>query len=338
MTLSAATEAVGSFSRCRVHVIGDLMLDEYVWGTVRRISPEAPVPVLDVSRRSYSAGGAANTAANVVSLSGTVALCGVVGEDEQALLLDGALSEAGIQERALHRHSGRPTTTKTRLVAQHQQVARMDVEVRTPVDHEMEDQLLAWVQAAGARRDALVLSDYAKGVVTPRLAASCLAAAHAAGQPSVVDPKGSDFAKYRGATVITPNTHELEVAVGREVDTEDKLAHAAEQVLDSLGGTALLVTRGAQGMTLYRLGQPPAHFAATARNVYDVTGAGDTVVGTLALALAAGLRLDAAVWLANRAAGVVVGRLGTHALRPDELLAAIAEPPIDLALASPSCT
>ena len=313
-------DILAAFPGKRVLVVGDVMLDEYIWGEVRRISPEAPVPVVEVHRRTYAPGGAANTARNVVSLSGRALLAGVVGRDQQAEKLREALTRCGVDAEGLFVDDERPTTTKTRIVAYNQQIVRVDSEQRAPLRIELEDTLLRWVEKRLAEADACVLSDYDKGVVSPRLAECFIRLACEAGNPVIVDPKGTDYTKYRGATLVTPNVHEAERALNHEINGDSDLLEVGQRVLDILEGSALLITRGSQGMSLFLNGAEPTHVPAVARNVFDVTGAGDTVVSALALALAAGAAFEDAARLANLAASIVVGKVGTATVTRDELL------------------
>jgi D-beta-D-heptose 7-phosphate kinase/D-beta-D-heptose 1-phosphate adenosyltransferase len=255
----------------------------------------------------------------VVSLSGHALLGGVVGRDHQATRLSEALQQSGIESLGLLVDEDRPTTTKTRIVAHSQQVVRVDSEACTPLAAELEDRLLQWAERALGTADACILSDYNKGIISARLATAIICLAREAGRPVVVDPKGTNYSKYRGATVVTPNIYEAQRALDAEVDDEQDLLGVGQRLLDILGGAALLITRGAQGMSLFTGQAPPLHIPANARNVYDVTGAGDTVVSMLALALAAGAALEQAVDLANRAAGIVVGKLGTATVSLSEL-------------------
>jgi D-glycero-beta-D-manno-heptose-7-phosphate kinase len=308
----------------RVLVVGDVILDEYVWGEVKRISPEAPVPVVDIRSQSHVPGGAGNAAANVVSLGGTALLGGVVGEDAAADSLAEALRRGGVDAGGLVREPGRRTTTKTRVIAHSQHVVRFDREHKAALSAAAEEALLRWADRHLREADACVLSDYAKGVVTERVAAHVLAGARRAGKPVVVDPKAADYARYRGATVLKPNLAEAERFLGREVAGADGLDEAGRRLAGLLDGTAVLITRGAEGMSLFRRGAGPLHVPAVARHVFDVTGAGDTVVSTLALVLAAGAPLEQAVCLANLAAGVAVGKVGTATVTPAELREAVA--------------
>lgn len=311
---------VEQFHGCRVVVIGDVMLDEYVHGAVSRISPEAPVPVLEVRAHDWRLGGAANAAAGIQALGGTTTLIGVVGKDETAAILADRLNHHGIAS-AVVVDPDRPTTKKTRLVAQQQQIVRVDHEQRHPVAGAIAGSVRQAIAQAMHGAQACVLSDYAKGVVTGEIARHAIEAARAAGVPVIVDPKQRSFAAYRGATVITPNLHELEAAAPGVVPFE--AARAAAGVLAELAGSALLVTRSADGMTLFRGDREPFHVAAMAKEVFDVTGAGDTVVATIALALGAGVALEQAVELASIAAAISVSKRGTSTVGPAELLTAI---------------
>jgi len=320
MTQGGEDEIVSAFAGKCILIVGDVMLDEYVWGKVRRISPEAPVPVLDFTHRTCQPGGAANTAANVLSLGGRALLGGAVGADPQGKQLLDLLRAAGGDIQGLVVAEGHWTTTKTRLLAHNQQVVRVDYERPDPLPAAREDELLDWAQRQMHRIDACVLSDYAKGVVSPRLAERFIQLARENGKPVLVDPKGTNFTKYRGATLVKPNLHEVERFLNHEVKEEAALLEAGRRLVEVLEGSAVLITRGAEGMCLFRPDAPMVHIPSTAQAVFDVTGAGDTVAGTLALALAAGAELEPAARLANRAAGIVVGKVGTAQVTPQELL------------------
>jgi D-beta-D-heptose 7-phosphate kinase/D-beta-D-heptose 1-phosphate adenosyltransferase len=321
--MSIAASTVEKLRDRRVLVVGDVMIDEYLRGEVQRVSPEAPVPVLDLRATEHRLGGAANTAANLARLGAQVTLAGVVGNDDGASVLQRALAQAGITAR-LSIDGARPTTRKTRLVAGGQQIARVDTELRHPISGDVERDLAAAITAELERAEAVILSDYGKGVITHELAQATIRGGRRRNVPVVVDPKQRDFSIYAGAAVITPNLHELEHATGQTVTTLEEIDAAAARLAGALAGTALLVTRGAAGMTVYRDGIRGAHAAATAREVFDVTGAGDTVVATLTLGLAAGLSLEDAMILASLAAGISVSRRGTSTVGPDELAAAVA--------------
>ena len=301
-----------------VLTIGDVMLDEYVWGEVQRISPEAPVPVVQVQRRTHVPGGAANAAAGIVALGGRALLGGVVGADVHAEHLREALAEKNLGTDGLVVDPSRPTTTKTRVIAHSQQVVRTDAEDRSPLPPEVETALAGWAAAHLPEVDSVVLSDYAKGVVSPALARRVIALARGHGKPVVVDPKGTDYAKYSGATVITPNAHDAGQAANVHVHDDRDLLEAARRITAVCDGARLLVTRGAAGMTLFGPDER-ADIAAEAHEVYDVTGAGDTVVAVLAVALGQGLTLEDAVRVANAAAGIAVEKVGTATVTFDEL-------------------
>lgn len=312
-------EIVAAFSKKTVLIVGDVMLDEYIWGDVQRISPEAPVPVVEVKRRTFAPGGAANVAANVAGLGGRVLLVGVLGTDPQAEQLRGILRQHGVGVEGLITDPARPTTVKTRVIAHSQQVVRVDAETRDTIASDLEDQVLRWVEGYLPASDVCVISDYAKGVVSPRLARELIGRARNANVPVIVDPKTNDLTKYQGATLITPNLNETQQAAGVAIADEATLLVAGQKLLSVLSGTALLVTRGAQGMSLFVNGQPPVHVAAEAREVFDVTGAGDTALVTFALSLAAGASMEEAMRLANKAAGIVVGKIGTATVSVEEL-------------------
>jgi D-beta-D-heptose 7-phosphate kinase/D-beta-D-heptose 1-phosphate adenosyltransferase len=314
---------VERFRDCRVLVIGDVMLDEYLRGDVSRISPEAPVPVVEVRAHDWRLGGAANAAANIQALGGVTTLVGVVGKDDTAAILAERLAHHGVTS-AVVADGERPTSKKTRIVAQQQQIVRVDHEKRHPVAGAVAGELRRAIDQAMRGAQACVLSDYAKGVITPDIARHAIDAARAAGIPVIVDPKQRNFTVYRGATVITPNLHELEVAAHGIVPFE--LERAATSVLAEIDGSALLVTRSADGMTLFRAGRPPVHVSAMAKEVFDVTGAGDTVVATVALALAARVPIEQAIELASIAAAISVSKRGTSTVSPGELTTAIDAP------------
>lgn len=313
-------ELVTALSGRGVLVIGDVMLDEYIWGRVQRISPEAPVPIVEIQHRTYLAGGAANVATNVVSLGGRVLLGGVVGRDNPAIELRKTLDQCGVDTMGLMVDEERPTTLKTRIIAHNQQVVRVDAERRMPLSENVEERLLTWIEKALPFVSTCVLSDYGKGVVSPQLAQYLIKLASQQGKPVIVDPKGSNYSKYRGATLITPNLLEAKQAAKLTIDEENDLRAISRQLLALLEGSALLITQGMQGMSLFQTGADRVHIPAMAQTVFDVTGAGDTVISTLALALAAQIDLNQAVRLANLAASIVVGKVGTATVTMQELL------------------
>lgn len=326
LTHQAVETLLASFVGKHVVVVGDVMLDEYVRGDVARISPEAPVPVVDLTERQLMPGGAANAAANIVSLGAKATIVGVVGADGPADQLRVAMKERGIATDALVVTKERPTTHKLRIVARSQQIVRVDVESREKLSAESDARLVAQIKESAEGAHALVISDYAKGVVTDSVIKACIETAHTLGIPLVVDPKTRDFSKYAGATIITPNVLELEVASGVSTHNRDQaIVDAGSGLLPSVKGSSILVTRGAAGMTLLSAGAEPLHLPTVARSVFDVTGAGDTVVGTLTLALAAKVAMVPALILASHAASIAVGRPGTVAVTTEELLASFAE-------------
>jgi rfaE bifunctional protein kinase chain/domain len=306
----------------RVLVLGDVMLDEFVWGRVGRISPEAPVPVVQVTAQSFHLGGAGNVASNVRSLGGEAVLAGAVGEDAAGERVREALAAAGVEPRLLALGGGRPTTVKTRIVAHGQQVVRTDREDASDLPTAAEAALVEEVREELATASALVVSDYQKGVVTASLLRRVLPLARRRRVPVLVDPKVRHFCLYRGVTVVTPNQLEAEQATGLRLHEPGALEAAGRLILSRLACRAVLVTRGESGLSLFERGRPPVHVPAAAREVFDVTGAGDTVIATMALALAGGGTVAEAAALANCAAGVVVGKVGTAQASPSEVLAA----------------
>jgi D-beta-D-heptose 7-phosphate kinase/D-beta-D-heptose 1-phosphate adenosyltransferase len=309
--------AMPRFDQAQVLVVGDVMLDRYWYGGTSRISPEAPVPVVKVDHTDDRPGGAGNVALNISALGSGATLVGVTGEDEAADRLQEQLESAGIACDFV-REEGRPTITKLRVISRQQQLIRMDFE--EPLSGSHETDLSENIGGKLGSVGALVLSDYDKGVLSN--SEELIALARKAGVPVLVDPKGTDFERYRGATLLTPNLHEFEAVVGT-CATEAELVNKGLALREELDLDALLITRGEHGMTLLREGMPELHLPARAREVFDVTGAGDTVISVLAACLAAGDELPNAVALANLAAGIVVGKLGTAAISAPELRRAV---------------
>jgi rfaE bifunctional protein kinase chain/domain len=295
-----------------VLVVGDVMLDRYWFGNVERISPEAPVPVVRVNRSEERPGGAANVARNGAALGARVTLLSVVGNDEAGKTLARLLKRDGVAAR-LHRDAGIATTVKLRVIGRQQQLLRVDFE--TTPGHEVLAAKLREYRRLVRAHDVVILSDYGKGGLEH--IESMIAVARQAGVPVLVDPKGEDFRRYRGATVLTPNRSEFHQVAGKSRNEADLTARAQRLRL-ALGLDALLITRSEEGMTLYRRGSR-LHVTAQAREVYDVSGAGDTVIATLGVAIGSGLPMDEAVRIANRAAGIVVGKFGTAIVQPHEL-------------------
>ena len=308
----------------RCLVIGDLMLDEYLWGKAERISPEAPVQVVDVVREELRLGGAGNVVNNLAALGARVTVCSVVGEDENGAALLKAFKSREVATDAVFRDPSRRTSRKTRVVAAHQQIVRIDRESREPLAADVEQQLCSWIAANFAQFNVILLSDYNKGVLTPRVIDTAIAAARPCGIPVLVDPKGTDYSRYQGATILTPNRKEAEAASGVAIRSLDSLEHAATTIMETAGLEHLLITRSEEGMSLFSRLAEPVHIPTLAREVFDVSGAGDTVLASLAVGLAAGLGMSEAARLANIAAGIAVAKLGTSTVSPDEIINALA--------------
>jgi rfaE bifunctional protein kinase chain/domain len=334
---------VGRLRGRRIGVVGDFMLDRYVWGTAERLSPEAAVPVVDFVSETDCLGGSGNVAANLAALGALVTPFGVTGTDEAARGLRAALTSQGMSDKGVLSDSRRVTTMKTRVIAKSHQVVRVDREDRRPLSTALEDSLIRRIKGGLSRLDALVVSDYDKGVITEALADRVLDECRRRGLPALVKPKTSRLFSYRGATAIVCNKKEAGVFVTRELSDEKSIEEAGRALLAHFGCAAVVITLGEKGMSLFeeakpryvhipatsfevsyaRVGLPGVDGDATGRQVFDVTGAGDTVLAVLALAVAAHAPLEDAVALANLAAGVVVGKLGTATVAPAELLRAI---------------
>jgi D-beta-D-heptose 7-phosphate kinase/D-beta-D-heptose 1-phosphate adenosyltransferase len=311
------------FSDCRIWVVGDLMLDEYVWGGVERVSPEAPVPVLAVDREDHTLGGAGNVAANLAALGARVTVAGVAGDDRHGILLRQRFQILGIDADAVVVEAGRPTTRKTRIIAGRQQVLRIDRETPRPVRTGTVAAILAKLEAGMPSAGAVLISDYGKGLLTRELLAGIIAAARRRGKPVLVDPKGEDYSRYAGATLITPNRKEAAQAAGIAITDAESLKRAAGIVQERAGVDRLVVTCGPDGMVLFEKGKEPQTIRSEARQVFDVSGAGDTVIAVLGLALAAGADWVEAAGMANAAAVIVVGKVGTATVSRMELALAL---------------
>ncbi len=322
LTKQRAGEILRAIRDRRVVVLGDVMLDEFVWGDVTRISPEAPVPVVDIRRESVHLGGAANVLANLISLGAKGAVVGVIGADAAGNRLKGALRECNPEqtEDYLPIDRTRPSTVKTRIIAHSQLVVRADREDRRPVNHETEELIIKALRDALKDAAALVISDYDKGVVTPRILKAILPEAYKR-IPVLIDPKIRNFAAYTPATLVTPNHHEALKMTNLEEDSDSSLHQAASRIREQLKCDAVLITRGDRGMMLLDGSGEPVYVKTAAREVYDVTGAGDTVIATLAAALSVGASTIESAHLANHAAGIVVGKVGTATVTAEELLA-----------------
>jgi D-beta-D-heptose 7-phosphate kinase / D-beta-D-heptose 1-phosphate adenosyltransferase len=323
MSHSALLQILGGFGRARVLILGDVMLDRFIYGNIERISPEAPIPVLTIERETDMPGGAANVARNLSGAGARAVLLGVVGADEWAGKLSAKLvSLAGIKIHLIEDCS-RPTTVKTRFVADGQQVLRADQENSKALSPQIQSRLLAAYESAMADSEIVILSDYAKGVLGNSVLAEAISIARRAGKTIVTDPKSVSFEKYRGATVLTPNRYELQAACGFECATDEAVVRGARQILKGGVCEIVVVTRGQDGMSIIRSNGDSHHLRTTAREVFDVSGAGDTVVATMTAALALGADIGDACTLANVAAGIVVGKHGTAIATSDEMIAAL---------------
>lgn len=311
---------VDRFPRTQVLVVGDLMVDHYVWGEVSRISPEAPVPVVRVTREERLLGGAANVAQNIHALGGRADICGVIGQDDAGKQLQHMLRSLGMPTGGLVTDSRRPTTIKTRVIAHHQQVVRVDRENKEGIGKDAHVGILEHVRERIANGlDAVVLSDYCKGVVTKDLVRDIVRLARKRGIVVSVDPKVNHFGIYSGVTILTPNTKEASTGAQIEIDDDASLLRAGKRLLERLSCRAVLITRGEHGMSLFEKSGRITHIPTEAREVFDVTGAGDTVISTMTLAMAARAGLVDAARLSNVAAGIVVGVVGTAAVTPEQL-------------------
>jgi rfaE bifunctional protein kinase chain/domain len=337
------TPILKHFGGRRIAVVGDFMLDRYVWGGAKRLSPEAPVPVVDLQSESQVPGGAGNVARNLAALGATVLPFGVTGDDEAGGAIRTCLAAEGIPAKGLVTDASRITTIKTRIIAGHQQVVRVDRERNTPLSRAVEERLIRRLKTSLGGLDALVVSDYDKGVVTDALAERVLPECHRRGVPVLVNPKTSRLFVYRGATVIVCNVTHAGFFVTQTLTDEESVEKAGRALLPHFGCSAVVITRGREGLNLFeeteprsfhvpatsrevsyaRVGQPGVDHASHGRQVFDVTGAGDTVLSVLALALAARAPIREAAVLANAAAGVVVGKLGTATVSREELRAAV---------------
>jgi rfaE bifunctional protein kinase chain/domain len=323
-TVRHLNTVIRRFANARVLVVGDLMLDQFIWGRVERISPEAPVPVVQVTRESFHLGGAANVVHNIRALGGRATACGAVGRDSAGRRVLAELKHIGAGTGGIVTSRGALTVRKTRIIAHHQQVVRLDREQK---EHGSASRarLARFLAKHIWDFDAVVLSDYGKGVINADLLGMLHEARARRPFRLVVDPKRANFTHYSGITLATPNVHEAADAAGIEIHNERSLTVAGHRLLERWDAEAILITRGEHGMTLITRHGGIRHFPTTARQVFDVTGAGDTVVATCALALAAGTSFDIAALLANHAAGVVVGRVGTATLSAAELRTAVTE-------------
>ncbi|MBC7962600.1 MAG: D-glycero-beta-D-manno-heptose-7-phosphate kinase [Steroidobacteraceae bacterium] len=310
--------------KIRCLVVGDLMLDEYLWGKAERISPEAPVQVVDVLREELRLGGAGNVVNNLAAFGARVSVCSVVGDDQNGWSLLKEFGRRSVTVDAVFLDSSRSTSRKTRVVAANQQIVRIDRESREALSAVFEKRVCDWIAAHAGEFQVVVLSDYNKGVLTPSVIAATVTAAATAGIPVLIDPKGADYSRYSGATLLTPNRKEAEAASGIAIRDAATLTQAAKVIMDTVGLQYLLITRSEEGMSLFSKGGEAVHIPTVAREVFDVSGAGDTVLAALAVGIASGCDMAEAAGLANIAAGIAVGKLGTSVVTPQEIIDVVA--------------
>ena len=312
-------KVLSRFQESNILVLGDIMLDEFIWGEVSRISPEAPVPVVNVTSESFCLGGATNVVNNIFSLGGNVYVCGIVGDDENGEKLINSIMNMGIDVAGIIIEKGRPTSVKTRVIANNQQVVRYDREDSSEINQKSMQEIISYLRTNLDSIDAIIISDYGKGIVSEQLIQEIRILIGSNDKIISVDPNVSHFSYYEGVTVITPNNIEASKAAGIEIKDEETLLRVGEVLLNRLACKLLLITRGEDGMTLFEKGGDITHIPTLAREVYDVTGAGDTVISALTLALTAGATLKEASAIANYAAGIVVGEVGTAAVTVEKL-------------------
>jgi len=316
---------ISNFKKASVLVIGDLILDEFIWGDVSRISPEAPVPVVWVKKESFMPGGASNVANNLRSLGANVHLAGVIGNDEHGAILKGQLDDKGIDTAGILIDESRPTILKTRVVAHHQQVVRIDKEKTEQLSDKMIARMVDYIKVVMRKIDAVIIEDYGKGVITPALLRKIVPLAKLNKKVISVDPKEEHFRYYKGISVITPNNQEASKAVGFAIQDDATLKRAGLTLLNKLNCKIALVTLGENGMAVFQKGKPMKHIPTVAQEVFDVSGAGDTVIASYTLSLASGADPIQAAHIANCAAGIVVGKVGIAVVSPDELLVRVKE-------------
>jgi len=323
MKMEKLKKIIPGFSDVKILVIGDLILDEFVWGEVSRISPEAPVPVVWVKSESFMPGGAANVANNIASLGAKVYIAGVAGNDERAGILKEGLTEKGINTDGVITDDSRPTTLKTRVVAHHQQVVRIDREKIEGISAGVLDKIINYVKSIIEEMDAIIIEDYGKGVISAKLLKEVLSIAKKKKKIITVDPKEEHFSYYKGVTAITPNHHEAAQAAGIKAKDKDSILKIGKTLLKKLNCEGVLVTLGENGMQLFQKNGATTHIPTVAQEVFDVSGAGDTVISAFTLALALGVDMKDAAYVSNIAAGIVVGKVGIAVITQKELLARI---------------
>jgi D-beta-D-heptose 7-phosphate kinase/D-beta-D-heptose 1-phosphate adenosyltransferase len=317
-------KGIDNFGKSMILVVGDIMLDRFIWGNVSRISPEAPVPVVEVERETIMLGGAANVVNNLVSLGGNVMMCGIVGDDSTGEQIISKLNELDVDTTGIAIEHDRPTSVKTRIIAHAQQVVRYDWEKKIPLKPKTTKDILNFIQEKKGNLSALIISDYGKGVISRQLMDGLKSATSDYNFPVTVDPNVKNFPLYKDVTVITPNHNQAGEIAGLEIVNEEDLKKVGKKLLNNKKCEALLITRGKDGMTLFEEEGRVTHIKSIARKVYDVTGAGDTVIAALTLGIAGGLDMKSAAYLSNLAAGIVVGEIGTSTVKIDNLKELIA--------------
>jgi len=310
---------INHFSSSKVLVVGDIMVDQFIWGKVSRISPEAPVPVVEVTSETLLFGGCANVLNNIFSIGGKVAVTGIIGSDDMGRWVIRQFRKMGIDTKGIIIEQNRPTIVKTRVVAHHQQVVRFDRENKNPVDSDNIQIILEYIKAMRDELGAIIVSDYNKGIITKKLIDGVRDVIAGRNIVLCVDPKQNDFSFYRGCDIITPNHHEAGRALGVDLLNEEDILRGGRDLLEKYDFKAVLITRGEEGMTLFERNKDITSIPTVAKEIFDVTGAGDTVIGVLALCVAAGASFREAAAMANHAAGIVVGKVGTAAVSQDEL-------------------
>jgi len=314
---------ISKFDQCHLLVVGDLMLDEYLWGDVDRISPEAPVQVVSVQKEDYAMGGAGNVVNNVVALGGKVSAAGVIGTGRNGQLLLDMFNGLGVNTEGIIKEPGRATTQKTRIIAANQHVLRIDRETKQDISASTLDNLARFIEKKIPDVDLVLISDYGKGLITKNLLSRVIVSAKKHNKLTVVDPKGLDFSKYSGVSLLTPNKKEAALASGVEINDQPSLERAAGKIFENVSLGKLLITCGKDGMVLFEPDKAPFHVRAEARQVFDVSGAGDTVLSVLGLSVASGASVQDSITIANTAAGIVVGKVGTATVSKQELLLAM---------------
>jgi len=314
---------ISKFDRCNLLVVGDLMLDEYLWGEVDRISPEAPVQVVSIKNEDYAMGGAGNVVNNIVALGAKVTAAGVIGTGRNGQILLDKFKDLGVDTAGIVQEPGMPTTQKTRIIASHQHVLRIDRETDKTISDSTIDKITRFIEDKIADVDVVLISDYGKGLITETLLSRLISAAQKHKKITIADPKGLDFSKYSGVSLLTPNKKEAALASGVEIVDESTLFKSGHKILQTVGLDKLLITCGKDGMVLFGQNREPYKVKAKARQVYDVSGAGDTVLSVFGLAIASGASFKNAMSIANTAAGIVVGKVGTATISRQELATAL---------------